>query len=120
MSGDPTNEHRRAARDHSAPESSAPPTPPPPPPPPKPVLAFAAIYIIWGSTYLAIRWGVEGMPPLLMAGTRFVLAGGLMYAWVVVRPRSASAGPNGTGAGGPARSPSALAQWGAALLLGGL
>lgn len=39
------------------------------------VLAFAAVYVIWGSTYLAIRWCVESMPPLLMAGTRFLLAG---------------------------------------------
>lgn len=45
------------------------------------ILAFAAIYIIWGSTYLAIRYAIETMPPFLMAGTRFATAGLLMYAW---------------------------------------
>jgi len=44
-------------------------------------LAFAAVYIIWGSTYLAIRVGVETIPPLLMAGVRFVIAGAALYAW---------------------------------------
>lgn len=44
--------------------------------------AFIALYLIWGSTYLAIRIGVESWPPLLMAGIRFVVAGGLMYAWL--------------------------------------
>ncbi len=44
------------------------------------VLALAALYLIWGSTYFAIRVALEGFPPLLMAGTRFVLAGGLLYA----------------------------------------
>ncbi|MET1080609.1 MAG: drug/metabolite exporter YedA [Pseudomonas sp.] len=44
--------------------------------------AFAALYLIWGSTYLAIRIGVESWPPLLMAGIRFLLAGGLMYGWL--------------------------------------
>ncbi len=39
---------------------------------------FAAIYIIWGSTYLAIRVAVETMPPLLMAGGRFIVAGILL------------------------------------------
>lgn len=42
------------------------------------VLAFAAVYIIWGSTYLAIRWCVETMPPFLMAGSRFLLAGAIL------------------------------------------
>ena len=45
------------------------------------ILAFAAIYIIWGSTYLAIRFAVETIPPFIMAGMRFVIAGGVMYAW---------------------------------------
>jgi len=45
------------------------------------VLAFAAIYTIWGSTYLAIRFAVETIPPFLMAGMRFTIAGGIMYAW---------------------------------------
>lgn len=41
----------------------------------KTVLAFGAIYIIWGSTYLAIRYAVETIPPFLMMGTRSVIAG---------------------------------------------
>ena len=39
------------------------------------ILAFAAIYVIWGSTYLAIRFAVETLPPFLMAGVRFLIAG---------------------------------------------
>ena len=38
------------------------------------VAAFAAVYLIWGSTYLAIRWGVAEIPPFLMAGGRFRIA----------------------------------------------
>ncbi|MGI8481414.1 MAG: EamA family transporter, partial [Chthoniobacterales bacterium] len=44
------------------------------------VTAFAALYIIWGSTYLAIRFAIESIPPLLMAGTRFLFAGIIMFA----------------------------------------
>ncbi|MDH4570583.1 drug/metabolite exporter YedA [Pseudomonas sp. BN414] len=44
--------------------------------------AFIALYLIWGSTYLAIRIGVESWPPMLMAGVRFVVAGALMYAFL--------------------------------------
>ena len=44
-------------------------------------LAFAAIYVLWGSTYLAIRYAIESIPPFIMAGSRFVIAGGLLYAW---------------------------------------
>ncbi|MDE3738274.1 MULTISPECIES: drug/metabolite exporter YedA [Pseudomonas] len=44
--------------------------------------AFLALYLIWGSTYLAIRIGVESWPPLLMAGIRFVVAGALMYGFL--------------------------------------
>jgi drug/metabolite transporter (DMT)-like permease len=43
-------------------------------------LAFAAVYLIWGSTYLAIRVGVRSIPPFLMSGCRFVGAGGMLYA----------------------------------------
>lgn len=46
------------------------------------VTAFAAVYIIWGSTYLAIRVAVETIPPFLMAGVRYVIAGGILYAWL--------------------------------------
>lgn len=45
------------------------------------IAAFAAIYVIWGSTYLAIRFAIETMPPFTMAGVRFLVAGGLLYAW---------------------------------------
>jgi drug/metabolite transporter (DMT)-like permease len=45
------------------------------------VTAFAAIYLIWGSTYLAIRYAVETIPPLLMMGVRHVSAGAVLYAW---------------------------------------
>ena len=43
------------------------------------VLAFAAVYLIWGSTYLAIRVAIETLPPLLMAGVRFMTAGAILY-----------------------------------------
>jgi drug/metabolite transporter (DMT)-like permease len=46
------------------------------------VAAFAAVYVIWGSTYLAILWVIDSMPPLLMASGRFLFAGGLLYAWM--------------------------------------
>jgi drug/metabolite transporter (DMT)-like permease len=44
--------------------------------------AFLAIYLIWGSTYLAIRFAIDTLPPLLMASFRFLIAGPLLYAWV--------------------------------------
>src|SRR6267143_5657412 len=44
------------------------------------IIAFAALYVIWGSTYLGIRFAIETIPPFLMAGARFVLAGMIMYA----------------------------------------
>jgi len=44
--------------------------------------AFALIYVVWGSTYLAIFFAVETLPPFLMAGVRFLVAGTLMYGWV--------------------------------------
>lgn len=49
------------------------------------VLALLALYVIWGSTYLGIRIGLEGFPPFLMGGIRFIIAGGLLYA--VLRSR---------------------------------
>jgi len=48
-------------------------------------LAFAAIYIIWGSTYLAIRYAVETIPPLVTAGIRHSVAGGILLAWAWAR-----------------------------------
>ena len=67
-------------------------------------LAFAAVYIIWGSTYLGIRYAIETLPPLLMAGTRFIIAGGVLYTWARLK-----------GATRPARI-----NWRAALVIGGL
>jgi drug/metabolite transporter (DMT)-like permease len=53
--------------------------------------AFAAVYVIWGSTYLAILYAIETLPPFLMAGARFLVAGSALYAWArlrgVPRPR---------------------------------
>src|SRR5262249_25093832 len=46
------------------------------------VLAFAIIYLVWGSTFLAIRVGVHEVPPLLLAAMRFLAAGIAMYAWL--------------------------------------
>ncbi len=66
--------------------------------------AFAAVYTIWGSTYLAIRVAVETLPPFLMAGVRFLIAGSLLYA--IARWR---------GAPPPRRS-----HWRPALIIGGL
>ncbi|MCC6676701.1 MAG: EamA family transporter [Phycisphaerales bacterium] len=67
--------------------------------------AFGAIYFIWGSTYLGIRIAIESLPPFLMAGTRFILAGALLYAWA--RLRSGSPRPG-------------LKDWRDAAIVGGL
>ena len=48
-------------------------------------LAFAAIYLIWGSTYLAIRYAVETIPPLVAAGVRHTIAGTVLLAWACAR-----------------------------------
>jgi drug/metabolite transporter (DMT)-like permease len=45
------------------------------------VLAFAAVYVVWGSTYLAILYAVQTIPPFVMVGTRFVVSGVILYAW---------------------------------------
>ena len=73
--------------------------------PAKLALAFGCIYVVWGSTYLAIRFAVETIPPFAMAGIRFLLAGGILYAWLAIR--------------GHARRATA-AQWRAAAISGGL
>jgi drug/metabolite transporter (DMT)-like permease len=65
--------------------------------------AFAALYLIWGSTYLAILFAIETIPPLLMAGARFLLAGAILYA--IARWRGA---PKGS-----------FANWRTALIIGG-
>jgi drug/metabolite transporter (DMT)-like permease len=94
--------------DHQSPRSQAPPQPAQPAPAAARsktwlvVLAFAAVYLIWGSTYMAIRVGVRSLPPFLMAGCRFVIAGGILYA--IMRARGV-------------RAPS-LAEWGRAAVAG--
>jgi drug/metabolite transporter (DMT)-like permease len=74
--------------------------------------ALAIVYVVWGSTYLAIRIAVESMPPLAMAGVRFLIAGGVLVAWRMAVLRDA-------------RPRITLGHWrsaaivGAALMLGG-
>lgn len=57
------------------------------PPREKVIAAFAALYFIWGSTYLGIRYAIETIPPFLMSGTRFIIAGALLFA--IARARHA-------------------------------
>src|SRR5580693_6659729 len=73
----------------------------PHPPAWKTLLAFAIIYFVWGSTFLAIRVGVREVPPFLLAAMRFLAAGLILYGWTLARRE---------------RSPSAR-QWGSATLL---
>src|SRR3984893_15018300 len=51
----------------------------------KNLLAFAIIYFVWGSTYLAIRVGVREVPPFLLAAMRFAVAGLVLFGWMVAR-----------------------------------
>ncbi len=67
-------------------------------------VGLLAVYLIWGSTYLGIRFGLEGFPPLLMAGIRFLCAGSAVYLWLRLR-------------GEPAPSPG---QWRNAAIMGAL
>lgn len=67
-------------------------------------LAFAAVYLVWGSTYLAIRFVIESIPPFFMASTRFLIAGGILYALTRLRG---------------SERPS-LIHWHSALVVGGL
>jgi drug/metabolite transporter (DMT)-like permease len=55
----------------------------------KTLLAFAIIYFVWGSTYLAIRVGVREVPPFLLAGMRFSVAGLVVYLWAIARGETA-------------------------------
>lgn len=48
-------------------------------------VAFVSIYVIWGSTYLAIRYAVETIPPLITAGARHLIAGSVLFAWAWMR-----------------------------------
>src|SRR5260370_7702896 len=52
------------------------------PPAWKTVLAFAIIYFVWGSTFLAIRVGVREVPPFLLASMRFFVAGVVLFGWM--------------------------------------
>jgi drug/metabolite transporter (DMT)-like permease len=47
--------------------------------------AFAALYVLWGSNFLAIRYAAESMPPFLMMAVRCLIAGGILFAWARVR-----------------------------------
>lgn len=49
------------------------------------IAAFASIYLVWGSTYLAIMYAVETIPPFIMGGARFLISGTLLYAWARYR-----------------------------------
>src|SRR6185295_12133845 len=51
----------------------------------KTLLAFAIIYFVWGSTFYAIRVGVREVPPFLLAALRFLIAGMVLYIWMVAR-----------------------------------
>ncbi|MGH7721316.1 MAG: EamA family transporter [Candidatus Dormibacteria bacterium] len=71
------------------------------------LVAFAAVYVIWGSTYLFIRIAVQTMPPLLMAGVRFLIAGAVLLALTARRSS-------------PAREPIGPRQWRACAITGAL
>ena len=82
----------------------------PPSGPPRVALVAAAlvsVYILWGSTYLSIRVAIETMPPMLMAATRYLLAGGLLFIFTVGRGEAVADRPRPR-------------QWLAALVAGGL
>src|SRR5262245_32245252 len=49
------------------------------------LIAFVAVYLIWGSTYYAIRVAIETLPPLAMAGIRYIVAGAVMILWARAR-----------------------------------
>ena len=49
------------------------------------LLAYAIVYVVWGSTYLAIRFAIETIPPLVMTGARFLMAGGLLFVVLALR-----------------------------------
>ena len=51
----------------------------------KTLLAFAIIYFVWGSTFLSIRIGVAQVPPFLLAGMRFLVAGLAIYFWMLAQ-----------------------------------
>jgi drug/metabolite transporter (DMT)-like permease len=68
--------------------------------------ALLTVYVVWGSTYLGIRIAIETLPPLLMSGVRFIIAGALLYAFAIRRGDTTGDRPG-------------RAQWLAALVIGG-
>src|SRR5271166_4438092 len=58
----------------------------------KTLLAFAIIYFVWGSTYLAVRVGVREVPPFLLAAMRFLIAGLVLYGWMMARGERSPSG----------------------------
>jgi drug/metabolite transporter (DMT)-like permease len=58
----------------------------------KTLLAFAIIYFVWGSTFLAIRVGVREVPPLILAAMRFFVAGVVLYVWMIARGERSPSG----------------------------
>jgi len=58
----------------------------------KTLLAFAIIYFVWGSTFLAIRVGVREVPPLILAAMRFLVAGVILYGWMMARGERSPSG----------------------------
>jgi drug/metabolite transporter (DMT)-like permease len=58
----------------------------------KTLLAFAIIYFVWGSTYLAIRVGVREVPPFLLAAMRFLVAGLVLYGWMIAQGERSPSG----------------------------
>jgi drug/metabolite transporter (DMT)-like permease len=58
----------------------------------KVLLAFAIIYLVWGSTFLAIRIGVREVPPFLLAAMRFVVAGIVLYGWMLAKGERSPSG----------------------------
>jgi drug/metabolite transporter (DMT)-like permease len=58
----------------------------------KTLLAFAIIYFVWGSTFLAIRIGVREVPPFLLAAMRFLVAGLVLYGWTIARGERSPSG----------------------------
>jgi drug/metabolite transporter (DMT)-like permease len=84
---------------------SSPPISPPRASRAKIVVAFALVYTVWGSTYLAIHIAIETLPALLMSGTRFILAGLLLYAFARRR--------------GTPRERLTFVHWRSALIIGG-
>jgi len=58
----------------------------------KTLLAFAIIYFVWGSTFLAIRVGVREVPPFLLAAMRFLVAGLVLHAWMLARGERSPSG----------------------------